>query len=92
VEDYPQIGPAAASKDDSPFTAEGNLRLSIRMGLMKGLRLMRGLRRQLNDADRNLVAEAIREHLTLAGWSIKAGPGIGGHSQLSGGGAKRDHS
>ncbi len=61
-------------------------------GLTKGLRLVRGLRRQLDEADRNSVAEAIREHLKLAGWRIEPGPAIGGHSQLSGRAAKRDGS
>jgi hypothetical protein len=51
--------------------------------------LVRGLRRQLAEGDRTRVAEAIREHLPLAGWRIEPGPGIGGHSQLSGT-AKRD--
>ena len=65
-----------------PFTPEDDLRLSIRMGHPKGLRLVRGMRRQLNEHDRNRPAEAIREHLALARWCIKPGPGIGGHSQL----------
>jgi hypothetical protein len=46
-----------------PFTPEDNLRLAIRFGLLKGLRLVRGLRQQLGDEDRHCVAEAIREHL-----------------------------
>jgi hypothetical protein len=65
-----------------PFTPEADLRLSILIGLTKGLRLVRGMRRQLDEDDRNRVAEAIREHLAWAGWRIKPGPGIGGHSQL----------
>jgi hypothetical protein len=40
------------------------------------------MRCQLDEDDRNRVAEAIREHLALAGWRIEPGPGIGGHSQL----------
>jgi hypothetical protein len=44
------------------------------MGLTKGLRLVRGLRRQLDEEDRNRVAEAIREHLALAGWRINRDP------------------
>jgi hypothetical protein len=44
------------------------------MGLVTGLRLVRGLRRQLDDADRHGVAEAIREHLILGGWRIERGP------------------
>ena len=74
-----------------PFTPEANLRLSIRMGLTKGLRLIRGMRRQLDEDDRNRVAEAIRDHLVLAGWRMQPGPSIGGHSQLSGT-VKRDRS
>jgi hypothetical protein len=73
-----------------PFTRQDDLRLSIRMGLSKGLRLVRGLRRQLDEDERNRIAEAIREHLALAGWKIEPGPGIGGHSQLSGTGDNRD--
>jgi hypothetical protein len=65
-----------------PFTREDDLRLSTRMGLTKGLRTVRGMRRQLDEDDRNHAAEAIREHLAMAGWCIKPGPGIGGHSQL----------
>jgi hypothetical protein len=64
-----------------PFTPEDDLRLSIRMGHPKGLRLVRGMRRQLNENDRNRPAEAIREHLALAGWRIKPGPRICGHCQ-----------
>jgi hypothetical protein len=42
-----------------PFTPEDDLRLSIRMGLTKGLRLVRAMRRQLDEDDRNLVAEKL---------------------------------
>jgi hypothetical protein len=73
------------------FTPDDNLRLAIRYGLVKGLRLIRGLRQQFNEDDRTRVAEEIREHLALAGWRIEPGPGIGGHSQLAGT-AKRDRS
>jgi hypothetical protein len=61
-----------------PFTREDDLRLSIRMGLTKGLHLIRG------------IAEAIRLHLESAGWRIEPGPAIGGHSQLSGSGGDHD--
>jgi hypothetical protein len=57
------------------FTPEDDLHLSIQMGLTKGLRLVRGMRRQLDEDDRNRVAEATREHLALAGWRIKPVPG-----------------
>jgi hypothetical protein len=49
------------------------------------------MRHQLDEDDRTTIAEAVREHLTIAGWRIEPGPGIGGHSQLSGT-AKRDRS
>jgi hypothetical protein len=65
-----------------PFTPDDDLRLSIRMGLTRGLRLIKSMRHQLNEDSRKRVAEAIREHLALAGWRIKPGPGIGGHGQL----------
>jgi hypothetical protein len=84
--------PAAGNQERpaKPWTPEDNLRLSIRMGLAKGLCLVRGLRQQLDEDDRNRVAEAIREHLQLAGWRIAPGPGIGGYSQLSGGSTESD--
>jgi hypothetical protein len=37
------------------------------MGLTKGLRLVRGMRHQLNEDDRNRVAKAIREQLGIGG-------------------------
>jgi hypothetical protein len=48
-----------------PFTPEDNLRLAIRYGLVKGLRLVRGLRQQFNEDDRTRVAETIREAFAL---------------------------
>jgi hypothetical protein len=63
------------------FTPEDDLRLSIRMGLTRAS-AWSGMRRQLDEDDRNRVAEAIRKHLALAGWRIEPGPGIGRHSQL----------
>jgi len=60
-----------------PFTREDDLRLSIRMGLTKGLRLIRGMRRQLSEDERTRVAETIREQLMLSNWKIEKGPPIG---------------
>jgi hypothetical protein len=42
------------------------------------------MRRQLSEDDPNRIAEAVREHLALAGWRLEPGPSIGGRSQLSG--------
>lgn len=73
-----------------PFTREDDLRLSIRMGLIKGLRSIRGMRQQFDQDERNRLAEGIREHLALQGWQITPGPPLGGHSQLVGGTDNRD--
>lgn len=74
------------------FSRDDDLRLSIRMGLTKGLHLIRGMRRQLDEDERSRIAEAIRAHLVTAGWRIEPGPPIGGHSRLAGGDDNRDGS
>jgi hypothetical protein len=61
------------------WTPQDDLRLSIQMGLTKGLRLVRGLRRQLSEQERNRIAAAIAEHLELANWKIAPGPPLAGH-------------
>ena len=61
------------------WTLQDDLRLSIRMGLTKGLRRVRGLRRQLSEEERNRIAAAIAEHLELANWKIAPGPPLAGH-------------
>jgi hypothetical protein len=61
------------------WTLRDDLRLSIRMGLTKGFRLVRGLRRQLSEEERDRIAGAIAEHLELANWKIAPGPPLVGH-------------
>jgi hypothetical protein len=60
------------------------------VGLTKGLRLVGGMRRQLDEDERNRIAEAIRQRLELANWKIEKGPPIGGHGQLAVGPGSRD--
>jgi hypothetical protein len=61
------------------WTIRDDLRLSIRMGLTKGLRLVPGMRRQLSEAERDRVAAAIADHLHLSNWRIAPGPPLPGH-------------
>ena len=63
------------------WTIRDDLRLAIRMGLTKGFRLVRGLRTQLNDDDRNRLAGAVVEHLELANFRIEKGEPVPGHGQ-----------
>jgi hypothetical protein len=65
------------------WTIRDDLRLSIRMGLTRGLRLVRGMRRQLSENERGRVAEAIVDHLDRANWRIEPGPPLAGHGRNS---------
>jgi hypothetical protein len=56
------------------WTNRDHLRFSIRMGLTKGLRLCHGLRRELSDRERDVIADAIVDHLQLARWDLRPGP------------------
>jgi hypothetical protein len=60
------------------------LRLSIVMGLRRGLRRVRGLRNVLNEDQQHIVAEAIVEHLRLSNWDIRPGSPPEGHAHLAG--------
>ncbi len=63
----------------SRWTAADDLRLAIRMGLKKGLKLVSGMRRALNDDEQNTVAGAIAEHLKLANYRVEKGPPLPAH-------------
>jgi hypothetical protein len=51
-----------------------DLRLSVLMGLRKGLSLVRGMRRSLSDDEQHKVTGAIVEHLERSNWKIEKGP------------------
>jgi hypothetical protein len=55
------------------------LRLSVLMGLRKGLSLIRGMRRSLTDDEQHKVADAIVKHLEKNNWKIEQGPEREGH-------------
>jgi len=61
------------------WTIHDDLRLSIRIGLTKGLALLRGKRRVLSPEERDRVAAVIAEHLSRANWRIEPGPPLTGH-------------
>jgi hypothetical protein len=61
------------------WTKADSLRLSVLMGLRKGLSLCRGMRRALTDDEQHKVAAAIVEHLETHNWKIEPGPVRDGH-------------
>jgi hypothetical protein len=50
------------------------LRLSVLMGLRRGLRLVRGMRRSLTEDEQHRIAGAIVEHLEESNSKIEHGP------------------
>jgi hypothetical protein len=56
-----------------------DLRLSVVMGLRKGFRLIRGMRRSLSEEEQHKIAGAIVEHLEQSNWRIEKGPPGEGH-------------
>jgi hypothetical protein len=50
------------------------LRLSVVMGLRKGLSVIRGLRRSLTEDEQHKIADAIVDHLEQSNWKIEHGP------------------
>jgi hypothetical protein len=50
------------------------LRLSVVMGLRKGLSLIRGMRRSLTEDEQRKIAGVIIEHLEQSNWKIEQGP------------------
>jgi hypothetical protein len=56
-----------------------DLRLSVLIGLRKGLRPVRGMRRSLTEDEQRKIAGAIIEHLDESNWKIEQGPTREGH-------------
>jgi hypothetical protein len=67
-----------------------DLRLSIVMGLRKGLRLVRGMRRTLTEEEQFRIADEIAADLKLSNWDIRPGEPAPGHSQLNPGNEKSE--
>jgi hypothetical protein len=61
------------------WTITDDLRLCIVMGLRKGLRLIKGMRRALTEDEQNTIANEIVTHLRLANWEIRLGEPLAGH-------------
>jgi hypothetical protein len=60
------------------------LRLSVIMGLRKGLRLIRRMRRSLTEDEQHKIAGAIVQELKQSNWKIEQGPmGEGGAHLMS---------
>jgi hypothetical protein len=60
------------------------LRLTVVMGLRKGLRLVRGMRRSLTEDEQHTIASTIVEELKQSNWKIEQGPmGEGGAHLMS---------
>ena len=60
------------------WTEQDSLRLSIVMGLRKGLSLCRGMRRSLTEEEQNKIALQIIDHLELSNYRIIQGPPLEG--------------
>lgn len=56
-----------------------SLRFCVKLGLRKGLALIRGMRRSLTVQEQDRVSQAIVEHLELSNWKIEEGPVRDGH-------------
>jgi hypothetical protein len=61
------------------WTTADDLRLSVLMGLRRGLKLRRGMRRALTEDEQHVVAGAVVEHLETHNWKIEQGPVREGH-------------
>jgi hypothetical protein len=61
------------------WTKADELRLSIVMGLPKGLSLIRGMRRAMTEDEQHKVATCVAEHLGSTNWKIEQGPVREGH-------------
>jgi hypothetical protein len=61
------------------WTKTEHLIFSVKLGLRKGLRLVRGMRRSLTDDEQVMIAQAIVKDLQLNNWKFEEGPPLEGH-------------
>jgi hypothetical protein len=61
------------------WTKADDLRLTVVMGLRKGLSLIRGMRRSLSEEEQHKIAGAIVDQLEEQNWKIEHGPPAEGH-------------
>lgn len=61
------------------WTTAEHLRFSVMLGLRKGLKLVRGMRRALTEDEQVKVAQAIVDDLELNNWRFEQGPPREGH-------------
>ena len=54
-------------------------KLSVMMGLRRGLSLIRGARRTFNEDEQHKIADAIVQHLKSHNWRVEPGPERAGH-------------
>jgi hypothetical protein len=66
------------------WTKADDLRLTLVMGLRRGLKLCRGMRRSLTEDEQHKIAGAIVENLERSNWKFEQGPMPEGHSRLMG--------
>jgi hypothetical protein len=61
-----------------PWSSRDELRLTIRMGLTRGLTLVHGMRRKLTEQERDRIADAIIDQLSLSNYRVESGPPVAG--------------
>ena len=64
------------------MTKTRQLAFDIMMGLRKGLKLVRGMRRSMTEEEQQRVSSAIADHLELSNWNIERGPPSQGEASL----------
>jgi len=65
------------------WSSRDDLRLTIRMGLTRGFKLVHGMRRQLSEEERDRIADAIIDQLMLSNYRVESGPPVSGHGGQS---------
>jgi hypothetical protein len=66
------------------WTQRQVFQFSVKLGLRKGLKLIRGARRSFTEDEQDKIAEAIVEDLARSNWKIEQGSPAAGASHLSG--------